>query len=558
MAVSYGDYDFPDYSHIDIDLTTVFDATDRIPIEKRLTVTIRATVLPDSEIGAGATVTAHMDAIRNRLQKSGQKFSIQDHGFGTALIVNDPDEAESVFDIRGGPKPRVVKWNPIGANYAAEVVWTCDISLPPCEPDEWGNISEMSYGCSYKLNRGGFTTRTISGHIRTIQTVEAGGGVNPVVQDTVDRYRNFINVARLPNFHREQTYDITPDKQQLNFSITDTEIESPNAYPEGVVTISAPMRTRVRMPNAQTNQALNSLSVRIELDATAPRVKAWEIFQTIFFARIQNVPGDSAVIITDMLVTEDWFNHQHDFQIEFRIVLPFNKIISALGYFQPLEFDWTQWADSMETAQDRRGHARLGLTSTSNDPLVNACEREDWTFTEETHTIPTPEPQTFAEFCNTPPPPNASYLRMDNRVTEAPMVEAVPISTYGAATVTTNDDAGDWRTTDDRTPFLKVDPDSDSETTISQAPPEQRWIWRGVAERLGYPIPPLPLPMIGDQETTIVGTPRQEHQQIGIMFCQPVFRRVWSVGLVVKKTPDEIQNMDPTGLNDQEDGDDAP
>lgn len=558
--IFYNGHEFSKRSLVEIQMDMIYDEANRVVVGRQYLITVKSIVLPDCTVvgddllpgqvegnTAIRSINNTMDDIRQRLSESGKMLQIGNVGFGRELTIN-PDspgitEGQVTRDIRSGPKPKVLRWLPIGHESAAEIVWQVETIVSPCDDDEDDGLMSMNYGISFSINRSGFTTKQVQGHLTVAQHKTRDG----LSTSSADDYRDRIEIQRLANSHREQSYTLSPDKSRLDFSITDTEIESPNSYPEGVVSISAPTRSRIMYPNPGSVTTQNDFSLQLKLEPKTARIRAWEIFQSLFETRIQEfVDADIQVIITDLEIEEDWFTHDYSFSVKYRITTDFVTFLQNSAYFRAYPVTWTLWQDAIEDAQSSRGIGQMKHErDTDNDLLTSLCDQTKTNVAAQA----TPyfrDVRSIGNMCNEAVPKNKSWLLFDAELIEQTEVQKVHHTTYGEVKVSQNDfdiSGNEAKTT------LEIDMMNVKQST-SQAPPIQKWVWKGRAHRITHPIPPIGKIKIGNQDADITGEPKITCRQIGTLFCQPVYECIWSIGLITLNSPgDTITNdeIDPTG-----------
>lgn len=565
--ISYNGFEFPPaYTHFEAQIETIYDASGRHRTGLKHYLWVRSHAMRAS---FGETNNSEaMGSVKSLLTEPGGPLIIEDEGFGLPLYVNVTSNPFSKWDSDSGPKPRVIRWSPVGHTNVAEIIWDCEFTIPPCDWNtEFPMVESVSYRVGFSINAKGYTTRTASGVI-TIQQLRINGvdgDAEDGIWQSADDYREFFTLARLPNAERTQTFNLSEDKKRLEFSITDTEIESPSAYPANIIKINAPMRMRVRYPNQEANNNQQHFSVQMELAPTAPRVYAWELFQTLFNIRIQGYRDeDHELIITDIDLSEDWFTNSFAFHVSFTVPgLAFNKLLETGGWFRTVETNtWQEWADSDGIAESmsRRGIAgiRHGNDEISNDqdPAVTPCSARRSITVTHTAEIPAPGQVSLASLCNRRPSPEKSYLKFKHIKIEAPQTNTAAFASYGDPGVEEAEWSWSQTGAEARRPAYRISPTADHQVEVAQSPAVQVYYWKGVAERVGYEIPrPVP-PDIDGKTATIIGDPQIMHRQLGMLFCHPVYQCAWNMALLVTETPEELGNDDPTGLNSGEDDDD--
>lgn len=558
MTIKYNGHTFSDKASITYRMSSIYDDADVAVIYHRVIVTIVDFVIP--EVADCASTSTPMEDVKAALMRPGMPFHLSLRGFGDAIIINDDSESNTVWDTKAGPKPRGCDIEPIGNNLCSQVTWTCEIHLPPCaayQPFE--GVAAFNYTVSYAISLTGFTTRTVNGYLQiaqnridvTVSPYDAGK-----LRANADYYRDNIteHFNRMLNAHRTQSYTMNADQSRLSFNIVDKEIESPNAFPKGVVTIKCPTTSRIRWPMSGTTTGSTTISCEMELDAHTPRVRAWEIFDELVRLRLAGFAANNkTVIVRDLTVSEDWYSHNYSFNLHVTTHESLFNQFAYFSYFQGKDVitsNWTTWYEDLngsgggnigeeEKAYHSRGLAGMKTSADdSGDQVWNPC-RTEWDAVEDAYDSTVPNDKTLYGLCNTPPAPENSWTDDDMELIEAPNVHTTVQTTYGAANVEMSEfDSAD----EDAGNGTMLKPNSgDYETCISEAPPVQRWIWRGTVKRVGYPIPAPNVITIGGKPATIAGQPLFTTRLVGYAFCIPIYEASWSIGLVLSEPPEDVE-----------------
>ena len=473
----------------------------------------------------------YMETVREKLMKSHKALTIEGLGFGEIDLSDVSD------DIHHGPHPIDFDWESIGQNQAAHITWQVEFVMSPCPEDSEGIIS-ISYSAQHSVNEKGYSTFTHSGVIE----------VTP--EKDPQAYRDYFVVAFPANCHRNRQDGVSEDKRRISISITDREIESPNAYPAGVVSISAPTTLSVRLPGQNlATSARVVISCNMELIGTESRRRAWAIWNSILAARLGRIAiADNDYILRDMTVTEDWYTNHYSFSC---VVTHYkNNLVTHLGnfsFFAYVNQDWSIWASGMANVRRPGGLSQGEFVS--NKAEVNLCLGDDPLFVNIDSTPPFPPIDAVLTLCNPTPTPEKSWIEFEADLIEAPLIESVTYTTYGESEVTQN--AFNPAAVADRKPTFKFQPSGTGYSVkYKQSPSVQRYIWRGTAMRIGFPIPPPTKVTLNGETLKVAGEPLVENDLIGFQFCQPVYRATWSIGLIYDQTtsPSEREETDPSGL----------
>lgn len=528
--VTYNGYTFNEYSHATVSASMVEDEAGRTILYHRYTLRVTSTIYAeDSETNAGE----HFLRVRRKLTKQGAKLTLEFEGFGPKLDVND----YGVSDVAFGPKPRMLSWSPIGATNAVEIVWECEFCIPTCDGEgvRFTGLSALNYSISVRINKSGYTTRQVSGYLEIAMT-----RVNRSIPDTADAYRNRIILFRPIDFERETTWNLSADKRRADFSITDSQIESPNAYPPGVIDIKA--NHRVGWSRRQLATLPNSISATITLAPTMPRSHAWEMFRAIVRTRIPADIGDRQTIFLDTLdVNEELYGHIFSFSLTYRILFhPGHSALSSMftstNIGKSVSVDWASWSASVDALQSHTGMANL-VHIPAQDQIVDLCAPEFQGDVPLYYLAPNAGESEYYRFCNAQPPPDRSYLRFEpqlNAIEESPATSQIKVGP------------------DDRLPmaFDKFDSQAslgqstgESRRYVESITPGVEFEWSGYAERVGYPIPRPEKLTISGVELVRKGPSEFRQKFLGTHFCQPVYGAAWRTRYVAIERPEVIQEI---------------
>jgi hypothetical protein len=307
----------------------------------------------------------------------------QNRGFGDDLVVNDPSGL-GLRDVKWGPIPQVLKWEPIAHIRAHDVEWEVVTCVPVCDnqTSRTSGILALNYGVSWDIDERGYTTRTISGYVEIAMT--RLGRSLPDIADA-NTYLDAYNTAPLLGFHRTQSRQISLDKSRLDFTVVDRQIDSPNAYPPGVVNISCRHRTGWRLGSGLPR---NRITCEIEMAADWPQEHALLIFNAIYNQRLAvalaatgtatSTKGGSTeikgnVIIDEFDIEEDVFSHRSSFSLGYRVPDTLKEFVFKSGIWVDLPTNWAAWDATMAKAHRQRGYAELGLIP-ADDSIVDLCQ----------------------------------------------------------------------------------------------------------------------------------------------------------------------------------------
>ncbi len=545
--ISYNDYEFDDkFTNMSCSINVEYDTSERVDVARKIQIHVRSIITPKHFPEEGISTALHVAEIRDKLSVPGKTLIIDDIGFGPRLEINPPEQSsepepdvDKTYDIAYGPKPRVIKFVPLGAENAAEIEWQIDAIISPCQ-DSWSGVKEFSFSENFSINEKGFTTRTVTGQMTmSANSVEFGKFID------VENYRHKISVPLRENYRRSREYNVSEDKLTLRFKIVDKEIESPNAYPPGVVDIDAKMRTNSRLLSSSLDTAntIVDLTATIELAQNQPRARAYLIFNAILDEKINailvhaptvGIEANKAVMFQQFSTDEELFGNTLSFSIRFIAYLRLKDFAASGVLAQKMGDDWFAWYASMTNVHNRRGLAGMYRFSTGELP-VNLCEY----YTDEKlsisyysrPTIPPPSPVLFA-LCNQTPTPEQSWVEFEAYLKFVVLHENELHEELGSITL-------------NRQQFNVANPSgsishpaaNELKKVVSSGSEKMFLIWSGKAMRGGYPIPQPDLTHINGVELIPTSAHDFVSRKIGELFCVNTYVAAWNMVYRVLEYP---------------------
>lgn len=538
--LSYNGYEFDGASKITANVEFLLDEAQRVVIAHFHTIKVNAIIANDKGLDGD------MEDIRERLGEAGKTLRFVNKGFGDDLTVKSRNifggGRGRVSDVTNGPFPKILSWAPLGDDRAAQIEWQVTVTVPICVggSPHFQGVMALNYGVDYKIDRHGDTTRVLSGYIQIAQQSGLRAG------DTADRYRHFFAPAGIHGFGRQQTWSVSLDKARIDFVITDTQIPTPNAYPEGITDITATHRSSWRLAN-NSARYFQTITASITPEAGLPGDRAWQVFRELVNRRMAHSKSKGKPpFLISLDVEENIFGRTHNFSATYRILSSISDFIGDSGMWKPLDDKWGRWVTSLGNSMfNDRGHARLKDIA-QNDIVVSLCS-----------TVPVISPNNLQEFRfktvsspglkNERPPKDKSFYDYDSRV--------VPYRSDAVVRQSIIQSPGKVD------PNWLIDPPQDPPpddfrfedkggiADVIQEGGRGRYgvsLW-GRAKRAGYPIARPSILKIGDT-TVHEQSARFMHRIIGNFFDIPVYEAMWMVDYIVPQSPSRVGN-----LNNEED-----
>jgi len=541
-TLSYNGYAFDGASGVKVNVEFVKDDAERTIVYSQHTIEVH-TFVSDS-----ASTDGQLENIRARLNHPGQAFIFVNKGFGDDLIVNANGGA-GVRDVKWGPMPEMLYWEPVGSAGACEVIWKVVVCVPCCGnglSDRTAGVMAFNFGVDIAIDIRGLSTRTIDGYIEIAQTRGAG----KTVPDCADNYR-FMIQPDLPNgFQREQHWAISPSKSRVTFTITDRQLPTKNPYPQLVTNIRGNHRTAWRR-GPQAAFLLNSISLDIELALGAPQALAYKLFGGLIKARVDYAARQGLIAFLDEVAAdEEIFGLGYSFGCSYRLLTDIGSVLaqstgdvananpsisantydfSRTGQWQPVGTDWRLWRGSLSHVSGERGLAGLTVPA-QNDVIVDLCDAGltvSTSSTQQPNIIPVQV--TVPTVRNIKPPPRQSYLSYRQRAVirhqkyvarQKPMQAGQKPKAVGDMMAPDRADFSIGAASSSITPFPDVLQESGAGSF--------QVAYIGSAERVGYEIPRPNIQSVGGQ-TPVEVESIFDMEQTGVTFGVPVFRANWYI-----------------------------
>ncbi len=532
MAITYNGHTFSKLATYNCKVEPVYNAQRQTVIYHKITLYVNDYIAPENG-GCNNGSEETMNALRHTLLTARRSLKIEDIGFDTInLYVVDQD-------ITGGPRPLSLEWHPIGGKRTGYISWSIEFTVTPCNPasPEHHGLVSLSIQHSIDFNERGYQTCTTKG------VIEVSKSASP---DIYNNYRSKIHKSPMINGHRTQSFSVSEDGCRMTITIRDVEIESPNAYPPGVVDIQERSTLRVRRPsNWRRRGAATNVSCEIILQGDAPRRRAWDIWNAILEHRLGRFEiANHQYQLYDMKVSEGLYDNRYSFSVDVTTTkVNLNDCLNLFSFFATQNQDWQVWSNSMFSTQRDTGLSNKGLPWSG---LVagdrNLCNQSSFDYPTPTNS-PFPPLTAMAVLCGQLPPPEKSWTEFEAHFEECPDIQSAYYTTYGEG----KSEMGEFNkaSTGPKQSTFKFDPVGEGYNLhITKAPGVHRFIWRGNAQRIGYPIPPPTKVTLDGKQLRLVGEPKIDNECVGKQFCLDVYEASWVIGLVLdsKNTPDYSSN----------------
>ncbi|MDE2097168.1 MAG: hypothetical protein KGL39_07970 [Patescibacteria group bacterium] len=525
-TASYNGYSFGLYTQTEgIEGTPVYDPAGRTVSHIVYSITLKSIIQND-----GGT-DASLQTIRRQLEAPAGAFSYQNKGFGNLTVNTAGGQGQGIArDVIWGPKPKMLRWRPIGGPAACEITWRCEVAVAPECPNAASSFALMEFNYSLKItnDRAGYTRRTISGHVRVPQTRQSQQSRKIIY--SADDYRETIYPKVPVGFRREdRDFDLSADKCTLTFTIVDSETP-PNVPPRGVVDCSA--SHSVSSGNQGLARWMGAISGTYEVAKDQPRGIAWQYFWALCLDRMnwaaknaKQPAGGSKIRATvypiGLSISEPdiYGRAAASFTLTYVILNSLPNIVSVSGLWRPVpNSDYLSWAQSMQPlAWNVRGNAKMKFDP-SQDVIVDLCQ-------------PVKSGKSIAQVAAAA---NGATKKGKSDVAGLPVLTA----------------DNSWVVFDNRVrleerhdrvilkPLPKNKNDRPDAIIQDRATPSYEAVMEGYAMRIGFPISPPKLTSVGGIPAFPLNKPGQGFKTwVAANFAAPAWAAQWQLRYVLQNLP---------------------
>ena len=530
-TVSYNGFVFPAPVAITVDATPVYNSDGRTVKYNRYRITVQSPIVDETPGQSTDTVLGYL---RTLLLPAGKTLVITGIGVGNLTV------GTTTKDVAYGPKPLSLQWKPVGSDKACVIVWTVEVCIRDCSGGSSTSLIDLSYSITWAIDRRGLTVRTISGQGEIPIYLNADQPSN-----SADIYREQIvgHFERLPGFHREQNYNLSPDRKILAFSITDNQIPSDLPYPPKVADIR--IAHNANSSGISMSKWINTLSGHIELMPGTPRIEAWRIFLEVLAQRraasklgnftsqgredgsVSYSSGSGVTILNRVDITEDLFGYGLSFAVSWTVTGRLEDFCKTSGLFAKYpDYQWQPWLDSIKSTLSGTPRGIAGLSHSAGEDNVILCDGGGLGgVTSGSAGNTNIVPDATATLSSEKPDPSNSWLYFDCRV-------QIDQDGNNAIHRVLRPDNSEHTNPINLTPTEQAAPrpgnTDTSENDFVQSRGSPKWtatIW-GYAVRAGYPIPPFFITSIGGKKPTLrkrMYVPWQSNDAGG----HPLFKAKW-------------------------------
>lgn len=380
-VISYQGVVFPVETFSRVNARPQRDSANRTTVDVLFTLTITSVVTVAGQPTLDG-VSPTLNSIYKRLCTDGGPLHFEDKGHPNLTVnVNVAGARES----RWGPKVVSIDWEPAGDNQAANVTLVLQVCVPICPDDPVYTVSvaEWCWSCTDSITDG-YTTRTITGHVRIPQTRRVV--TDRTVHDFADRLRELYVELAPTGFRPSFRWDNSEDKCTLRY--TQTFEEMPVPLPLGILNGRA--SHTFECANLAMVEWVGTIDAEYEVPRGGSLTLAFETFEAVVKDRIERTRegANGKNVVPQRLSIREPDLHGRPtagFTLVYRAILPGasknvnqaqQTALAASGLYRPFPgADFGKWAASMETLRVHgpRGYAGLRV---DGDLIVDLCMRQ--------------------------------------------------------------------------------------------------------------------------------------------------------------------------------------
>jgi hypothetical protein len=556
---NYNAFDLPVYRTTDIKAEPVLDIARRAVIYVRYTISCNFRLTEDDaddfDTESNGATDALMESLRQQLSAPACPLKLTDTGFGD-LSVNVPDGetgSSGKWDVNYGPICRSFGWKPVAGKRACEVRWVLEVCIPECPTAVYKvNLMMLNFNASITVDQQGYSTRTINFVAEIPATRDAPDATS--IPDHVDRVLEDITPEIPDRFRRtNSTHSYDEAKKVLHASFVDTEIP-PNILPDGVVEMRA-SHSGHSTGSTIVGKYMMTIAAQITLVKTAPRDAALGVFLDLVQQRynvIKTRVGRRGTVFPTAIEMEepDIFGRDTgSFSLTFLVINnDASKLPAQFGLWVPTNTDYNTWKASLGDVMGPRGLAGLkGVTG--DDIILDLCvdntppTASAAALAAGSVEVPVASIETNVEFGFSieTPAPEDSWVRYENDLEALIDNNIVKIKRLPLDLITqVRDQPGGTQESTTAPTVQQIGGLPDSVEYLpdriqQRAAPDVRFIMKGVAVRLFYPVNPPNILTIGGL-TAYPKRSKVKQSQIG-NFGLPLYRCDWEFEYELETIP---------------------
>lgn len=388
---SYNSVEFDSAAKVRVSCEYEKDGSNRTTSNLVIKLTATALLVPSDD--------ESVDSLRAKLGEQGKTLLYLDNAF--PINVNNPYDGSSIRDVAFGPMPRELAWRPLGGGTSGEIVWQVTTTIPACGHEPSGfSLREFVYSVGFDINERGFTTRTISGYFKipayrfSASLGSTGTGIRDLTE-TADTYRETVlsRFVTLLGYTRRSNFTLSEDKARLNFTITDTQIETNNAWPPYVTNIQVHHRIGWQLRGG--SRIANQITGQVTLRENVHPGWALVAFRNAANERFQQALGNKAVkqvFLESLQADEECYGVNYSFSMSYWIAGDVNQgqkgntlimngerflELSGFGTPMPQGTSWREWDPTRRDYGPYRGpHGLRGTNGQSwdEDHITDQCD----------------------------------------------------------------------------------------------------------------------------------------------------------------------------------------
>jgi hypothetical protein len=394
VVLSYNGQPWPNTVSTKVSGMPVYDSAGRVVTH--VVYTLNASAIWSVANVPGNDVSDSSEDLRVILTKPGGTLVYT--GAGNDFGINTTDA-----DVKWGPKPKLLAFTPLGKQQAVKVDWQVEVAILECDPNSNRGLPlgsyreplEFNYKLSFSIDQAGYTRRTYTGHVVIAQTRKS------ITDRTVSQHADALRERILPRvprgYRREsQSFELSEDRNRLNFTVIDAQMPVTNYPPEGVVVVNA--SHTMSTENLSMIVWRGHIAADYEVAAGVPRSAALGHFVSLVeerlaearakVAALQGAGRDkskplAAIIPVSLTLAEPevYGRRSASFNLTYRTTMPveeLEKAINWMGLFRRVGAgsggNWDAWDESMHLnlVNGARGHSKMEYRA-EDDKLIDGC-----------------------------------------------------------------------------------------------------------------------------------------------------------------------------------------
>jgi hypothetical protein len=402
VELTYNGYSIPPYGlKVRTSEIPVYDSAGKTIKYTRIILTADFVTTIEETVSGYQSTDNTVDTIRRRLHNPCKRLTIKGLGLG------EMDIRQTTTQFNNGPKTVGFEYEQLQSNRIAHIIWTVEFNVANCTSASPLNGLIVSYNYSLSWDwddlSGGVRTRVATGVVET----------NPFTSIDGQRYSSYIERAkelikaqfpRINGYDRKHSFQLSEDRKELSFTITDTEKMTDQPLPEPMCDLVMRQSLSGSRNKANFNEWQFGLTASVlvfkprnGLSLSHNKTLAWIALGRIIIDRLirfktvsysnpaTGEPTRARLFVDDIQIDDEVTGNSFDFSVRGTIWVTTEKLFEATGMFKGITGVSNNWGardnfiigQGIDDLNSSEVPVFIGgsLTTGTGEQIINPCNQ---------------------------------------------------------------------------------------------------------------------------------------------------------------------------------------